>query len=794
MRWLVLLFSLSVVVVPTVWAQSPADEALPDITVTDSSVVTTPGAAVLERKLLQVLPNENGSVTDMMRVLPGIQFSEKDNTSLTGGEILPLEISISGGRAYDNNFMIDGVGNNSIADPMANNVNSPVSVPGHSQQTFIDTSLVDNVVVRRSNIPARYSGFTGGVVDITTRDPQFTFSANINGRTTRSEWTSFHLDRSRRDDFYSSSDAREQPKFRKYYAGASVDIPLGNRLAMLLGYSRSCSRIPLHNLDSDKDQHRELENLFSKWLYRPSESTTLRLSAMASLYEGGYFRSDVKNSGFDVESDTWTVSASVEQQFLWLQAEFILAWRTGSNDRRAPDEYFNYLVTPSAAWGERYSTAGGFGDIDNQQDNISFATHLNIDPFTVLGIKQQWNAGFTLERASVDYEHHGAVNSGWKTSSKVQCPAEDVYCIPGEQYAWRKVVYPRDKADAAINSVDIYLEDTLSYGRVSLRPGIHYSYNNFTGNNDYATRAALFYDVFADGSTVLSAGANRYYGKTLLTYALAEEKARTVRYERSLNSDGTLKPWLYKKRKTFSAARVSDLKTPRVDEWSLALEQDLFGGRLSVSYIDRDGEDLLARTVLDKDANGYIYSEWNNNGESRHKEVTATWQGQWGRHYLLLDGTWQDSASSNESYNEHLELEDLDEVVWYNDHTTYRLNLPRSDYNREWSANLVYSVNLPGNFIFTNTTRYRSGYSAIVDSGKNHTLPGGERIDIYHKVEYGSATTFDWKLQWQYLFTNSGVMTIYADVTNVFNRRVATGVDGVYQMGRQLWLGMEYTF
>jgi outer membrane receptor protein involved in Fe transport len=255
-----------------------------------------------------------------------------------------------------------------------------------------------------------------------------------------------------------------------------------------------------------------------------------------------------------------------------------------------------------------------------------------------------------------------------------------------------------------------------------------------------------------------------------------------------------LTDWELKERTSFSVTRVGELDTPYVDEWSVSLEQDLLGGRLTLCYLDRNGENQLAKEVLDKDEDGYTYSQWNNNGESRHKEVSLSWSRQWERHYLLIDGTWQDSENSNESYTDVLELEDMEDMVWYNDHLVYRLNLPRSDYNREWSANLVYRVDLDHGFSFSNVTRYRAGYEGIVDSGDNHVLEDGTKVDIYEKRDFSSSTVFDWKLEWTYVFTDTQALTATFDIYNVFNRKVYTGTEGEYELGRQLWVGMTYDF
>nr|WP_320050363.1 TonB-dependent receptor plug domain-containing protein [uncultured Desulfuromonas sp.] len=777
------------------WAETANDpETLPDITVIDTSSVTTPGQTVLSAETLQALPQGDGAITNLLKVLPGIQFSETDNSSLTGGEILPSEISISGGRVYDNSFLIDGLGNNSLLDPTSDNPASSTDVPGHSQQLFLDSSLVDSITVYRSNISARYSGFTGGVIDVETRDPSETFGGEVSLRSTRSEWTSFHVDPEYEEDFYSSKEADMQPKFRKYYGNASVDVPLNEKMGLLLAYSKSYSQIPLYNFDEEHSQHRVLENYFAKYVYTPSDDTTLRVTFISTPYEGRYFLDDVKNSDYSIDGGGWSLSSSLEHDFSLANVEFLAGYVANENSRSAPDNYFNYKVTPSADWGEKVSQEGNFGDIETDEDLLSLACHATWTPFTLWGVKHEWISGVTFERTKADYQRSYSTNSGWKTSDIVIDEENDPFCIPGEQYAYNLIVYPEDDADAEISSVDIYLEDTLSWWRLAFRPGIHISYNDLMKNTDYAGRAALFYDVFADGTTIFSAGTSRYYGKTFLAYALNEEKAQYERLTRSLNADGTLTEWSLNPRSSFSASRLSDLETPYVDEWSIGLEQDLFGGRFTICYIDRNGEDQLTRKVLDKDEYGYMYSEWTNLGESRHKEVTASWSCDWENQSLLIDGTWQDSESSNEDYNDLLELEDFDDQVWYQDHLVYRLDLPRSDYNREWSANLLYEITLGYGLSFTNVTRYRSGYEGIVDSGENYVLEDGTKVDIYEKRDFSSSTVFDWKLEWSYAVSELQELTVTCDVYNVFNRKVYTGTSGEYKLGRQLWVGLSYTF
>jgi len=774
--------------------QSYPSQTLPDIIVLDTSATATPGTSILERNAIDIIPHGDGNVTDLLRILPGIQYSESERSSLTGGEILPAEISISGGRVYENNFLIDGIGNNSLLDPMADNPMSVTHMPGHSQEMFLDTSLIDSVTVQRSNISARYSGFTGGVVEMETRDPDTTFGFNLSGRSTRSEWASFHIEREEREDFYTSQEAEQQPEFRKYNHKVSFDIPVAERLGILLAYSHNYSRIPLQNFGVEERQYRKQENLFAKALYQPGDKTRLNFTFLSTPYEAKYFRDDVKESGFTLEGGGWGVQSKLEHEFAIVDVEVTLGYRESNNKRHAPEEYFNYHVTESVAWGERYSSKGGYGDLDTEQESLTLATHLEFKPFSWGVIEQQWNAGVGTERTLADYMHYGTTNSGWEIDPDVLCDGADKYCLPQEQYADKLVIYPEDRAEAEITFVDAYVEDTMRWGRISLRGGVHLSYNDFTRNNDYAGRSSLAYDLYGDGATVLNLGVNRYYGKTLLTHALEEEKAFNSRWSRSINEDGSLSAWEKAERKIFVATRVSDLKTPRTDEWSIGFEQEIPGGLLTLCYIKRNGEDQLARHVLAKDEHGYIYSEWNNNGQSQHEEVSFSWEQRWEVQSIMFNITWQDSESSNESYSDVMDLEDMDTLVYYKGNFTPVVNLPRSDYNREWSANLVYHIKLGYGFAFTNITEYRSGYTAILDTKDNFTSEDGERFDIYADVSRPSATTFDWKLSWEYDLASAGNVMLSAEVYNLFNRKLYTGINGEYEMGRQLWVGMDYTF
>lgn len=783
-------------------AGASADQILQEMLVRDRPEQRSAGTTALTAEELALLPAPDQSITALLRLLPGVQLAEDAYTANNGGEILPPEISISGGRVYDNRFLIDGLGNDSLLDPLAGAVDDESAVPGHSQELFLDRALLGNLTLYRSNVPARYSGFTGGVVEVETRDPGQVFAAELNYRTTRSSWTEFHVDAAEREDFEHSTSADQQPDFTRHNARLLLDLPLGPRSGVLLSYGQQYSRIPLYLLEETQNQYRRQENLFVKYRLQPHEGTELSLTGLWTPYQGHYFLKDTRNSGFDIEGGGLALNARFKQRLRLAEVEVQLGFKRSENSRRAPADFYAWALTPSKDWGTlvggKISKEGGYGDIEQLQDSLSLALHSEFVPWQFAGFAHHFSTGLRLEQAQASYERTEPHRYYYyRADTGLVCPQPSVECLAGEQFVYYRKDYAADEADADIALLELYLEDRLERGRWTLRPGLNYSYNDLTGNNDYAGRLALFYDLFGDRSTLLSGGINRYYGKTLLTYALREEIAPYDRWNRStrLTADGTPAPWpASPSERIVTASRLASLKTPRVDELTLGLEQELLGGLLCLAYIDRNGEDLLGMSQLDKDDSNTIYSEWNNNGESRHREVTLSWQRQWTRHYLLLDATWQDSEASNEDYDDLLRLEELEELVWYNGQVTQRIGLPRSDYNREWSANLIYRVELPAHFSFTNTTRYRSGYNAIVDSGDNYELPDGSKIDIYQERSLPSATLFDWALQWHSPLVAHQRLTLTLELFNVFNKKVYTAQTGVYQPGRQLWVEANWAF
>ena len=798
---------------------------LKQVTVVGQAEDPLTGKNTLDRRQLDFLPGRNGSLNEALGVLPGVQFGEEHRTSDNAGEISPPNLSISGGRFYENNFMIDGVGNNSRLDPAFTNINFTEDVPGHPQEIFLHPSLVEKTTVYRGNVPARYGGFTGGVVDVETRDPASEFGGEINLRHTRSEWTSIHSDDERKEEYH-QSDGSVQPEFRKYDGSFLLDVPLNEDMGLLVGYSQVYSKIPLYNIDKEENQYRQLENYFLKYVADLGNGTNLSISGTYSPYEADHFLKDTLNSGYTLENEAYSITTNLEHIFKKGTVKLDIGYRNSSNKREANDDHFNWAVSPSKPWGaitdegetNQYSREGGRGDLDKEQQTWEANLHISLDPIRTGNVWHSINFGLSHEWADSTFDRgkdHTKHTFAWPMSSLPDvvkdrylglfCEPGSVDCIDGEQLMIRKDVYPEDHTDASIQFFDAYFDDEIIFGRLSFRPGLRFSRDDFYENSHSSPRFAASFDLFGDGQSVLFTGANRYYSRALLSHALKDDRLPYKIWTRSPTLvDNMPQPWIEKERTTFSGVQLADLKTPYSDEKLVGLDQQILGGLFNVMYLEREGRDEIASTVLDRDPDGYTYTEWTNDGRSSHKEVTLSYVWQSDNHYILISGTWQDSETTHSTYIDRADSPDDNDdgqadPVWYRGDIVQREELPKADYNRKYKASMTYIGQLPYGFTFTNITHYRDGYEKLawdLDQGDNGKVvtPQGE-LHIYDRIEQPSSWMFDWRLEWENTAFRDKVFITTLEINNVFNDKVEAGAnDDVYDLGRQFWLGMTYKF
>jgi len=787
------------------------------VTVTGQAEDVLSGTSTLAGETLQQLPLKNGSIAEAITVLPNVQVGEGQRTSEQGGEILPPLISISGARPYENYFSVDGVGLNSLLDPLADGPTEVSSVPGHPQRTFINRNLIDSITVYDSNVPARYGYFLGGVVDAKTRLPAKNFGGSISDRMTQDEWASQHVDTSREAQFNNSTDHNYQPDYLKHDGSLTLDIPLNDDSGLLVAYTTLRSEVKLTHLGEDRDQDKTLDNYFMKYAWTPVTPWSLELTGAYTPSEETFFLKNTLDSDLTIDRGGSSLNGILARKLETGNVSLSVAYVNSENSRTAPNEFKSWKHAPSTNWGQplglKLSQEGGFGDIDTEEESLQFKADVTLDPIQIGTLNHAISYGFSYVRDGGSYDrtetayiyNKSEVNTDFTNTTWVVCSDGDTACVDGEQYFYSRNVYAAERASAVIHRQAYYVEDLLTFGDFSLRPGLRFEHNDFLDNTNMAHRLTAGWDIFGNNLSRLSAGHNRYYGETLMTYKLREAITPFITETRNRNSStGALSPWTQKSVSTTTLNRFSELDTPFSDEFTVGFDQRLLEGVLSLKYIDRRHRDQFAREKITED--GQNYYVLNNNGSSNYESWSIGWERQWPKHYVNINYTYNESESSsgNESYDDPLEDAVLNQDVIYEGHLINREELPRIDYYRPHVVNFIYVGKLPLGFTFTNVTKYQSGYEALeeINLTKAERDLLRQRLgltydpEIYDKVKRSGSTIFDWRLDWETKTYRDQMLIVSLEVNNVFDRKVKIGGtdDDIYELGREFWLGLTYKF
>ena len=791
--WLILLIFPSILLAQEIPAGTDGEQIsiLPQVTVNAERISPTTGMAIIDKEMIENLPERKGSINEIIGIVPGVQFSEDAFNSFTAGELTPPNVSISGSRYYDNNFTIDGVSNNSRLDAVTKITNDASKLPGHPQMQFLDSHLIEQITVYNSNIPAEFGEFTGGLVNAKIIEPTDYFYGNVNYRTTRDSWTKFYIDPANQNAFEHSTSEDMQPKFREEIGGLTLNIPLTENTAAVTSYQQSYSRIDLEHLGEAKHQTRKLENLLFKVAHQPNSSTQITFTSLYAPTSAEYFLKDFKNSDYQINDVGYYLSAQAEKNLASGKFEMKVGYNEEQIDRGAEkDRFFWDTTTPSIDWST--GKEGGLGRLESGQQDLSFKTDFSFAAQKLAEMEHLIKLGAEVThstqyytRPETSYYYYSPV---LYSSTPFTCSSGDPACIENEQYLSRRTVYYQGDINVKANNYAAYLEDTIVLGNLEISPGIRVSRDDITDDTHLAPRFSTSYDVFGNRGTVLFAGRNRYYSGTLLTYRLYQ--AINIENQVRTTPDNDASSWSSTPSYIYSNSNV---KTPYTDEVDAGFIQKIFGGTFKFQYINKKSRDEFALT-RESAPNRYLL---NNNGRSEHDSYQAGWQRSWANHYFEINATRQETTTSNLDYYGRLDDANISSTVWFKGKELYFDELPRIDYNRPYIANLIYIGKLPYNFTFSNTTKFRGGYRRLKNTGqkKQSEVDPTQTSYIYETQRNKSSVVYDWRLSWKIptFADNNAELTI--DVLNVFNRKIPVSYyTDQFELGRQFWAGIDFNF
>ncbi|WP_411360617.1 hypothetical protein [Pseudidiomarina sp. YC-516-91] len=820
--------------------------------------LTLSGEYNLSRDYLDGLPHGNGNITDLLLTLPGVQGSESALNAEAQSEIRSQLLSISGAQPWQTGFYFDGVNNNSRLDPAASDA-SPAQVndvQGHPQATFINQSLVDNVTVYDSNVPAKFGGFSGGVVDVQARrNMPSDASLNLSYRGSESSWNRYRVIDERQlngqegaDD--SDAETFATPEFSKRTLSLSGTAPIGDDYALDFALSRTTSTVTELSLRQNELTERESVSsrlAFTSYAWGLDE---VRISATYSPYEGGYLLPDVKDSAFSIEGGGQTLQISAEHRVRAALFATSVAYASSENSRSAANIYLPWYRAPGKNWGidsgeVPFSVEGGYGDIEKEQESLTWQGSINFDTWQWGASDHRFEMGFEtsyLELARRRTETGLVYNSPFRDAN-IDCRGQTIDCIEqsfqipleilaeelggtidfsnpehlaayeanlltrGQFFQYRRV-YPLEYINVALQESAGYLQHSIDLNSWEFKLGLRADYDDFLRNFNFAPRLQAGVDI-GDARFIL--GANRYYNANVLTYKIREQQRGYITQYRSL-VNGVVQDWRTSSDAQRFRYRFDDLRTPYSDEATLAWKQRIAGGVFSIKAVQRWRRDLLTReNTIDRD--GYTEIIQGNEGEGTHQRLTLSYQRAFGRHGLWLHASHTENETTAESYDATVEAIPEDEIVFLQTGDDYRLlsldDLSRrqDDFSRPLTAHLSLRSDWSDAFSTTLMVNYVGEYESAENTGLLREISRGDQIcsdcevdalnyPVFRVVERPARTLLNAVFQYEFALHEEHELSLSFEVSNLLNSRtysVGPGLAGI-ETGRSFWFGVNYAW
>ncbi|MBT0571330.1 TonB-dependent receptor [Curvibacter sp. CHRR-16] len=803
---------------------------LPTVTVVDTAIGST---NALSREMLQSLPSLNGDFTSQLKINPNIQFAETQLSSQTGGEISPAEISIHGSKPYQNEILLDGFSIANDIDPGSKGVTStqdPEFIPAGSQALAVDADLLCNVTVKDSNVSAEYSRFTGGVVEAELCKARKAFGGKVSVGYSGSNWTHLIIDPAQEAEFNNSSSADNQPQFRKWTYKASVETRPSADWGLAISTVRRTSDIPLIQYTATgqtNTQTRVNDTLAIKADWSPQGSRdSADLTMVYAPSEGRYFIKNAKDSDYTLVGGGLALSArlvrGLEAQTLTQQLSFTQTQQSRQSDT---DYYTPWRWSTAKNWGDRSlssnavtttSIEGSFGNVEQQLQTWNYKIKSQLDSWdwgkaqhrmsTGLDLKQQ-NAKYQRVNDFTQYYGNPTQITAWTSSLTQAGCALDIHgCSTSPtltsgslgQYFRNRYVYKAGTLDVDAQSFGAFVEDQIRWNDWTWTLGARVDYDSLVDDTNVAPRSKMDWDATED--LRLTAGLNRYYGRSLMAYAL-QERVRSLRYTQTRNSGSLTWNTATQNR---PANRLQDIDSPYDDELFLGMQWNLqTWGTWEAGLTGREGKNQIVKKIYRNqtgcDANQcYVYT---NSGGSTTVDFTLGWSSNehwnWGPTETTAWASFNksDVRSNYSTYADTYSATD-DEIVQYNGQFMRYADMPADNYNRPWTLRLAAMTKVPRHDLtITNVLRIRAGYEQMTQTGT--TTYNDTTVDVWSSTKLAEAVTLDTVLQWTPYVRKKQQLDVKLTIENILDRAnmtTTTSSYATYERGRTFMLEVGYVF
>ncbi|WP_417318670.1 hypothetical protein [Emcibacter sp.] len=812
------------------------------------------GRAVIGHEALGALDLGAGDPMDAFDQLPNVAFSEGRFTTSEDNlqSLLPEEVSISGGDIYSNLVTFDGLQTKNYAYDISSDVPAHYDKLGVSttHMVFLNSGLLEQVAVQDSNISAKYTGFSGGVIEFETRDPGTGFGGSLAGKYS-ADWLTSYLEG---DEEEVGEIDEGTPQNEKYTLSGVIDIPITDKLYSMfgVGYKKSTVQRQISEAYSaykgaTVGTSDETMQFLAKLMHNISDNDTVVLSANITPFNSEFTRSNTYGDDQVAKSLSYMNFVEWRREAGGFSANIKAYFSNSGFKREAPDgfayyynqSYDGFYGEPNAATdvcdNERCSV-GGFGDIETNQKSYGLVSDFSQKTdFGDLNFGLKWESyKLRSERFNQSSSYSFSYLFQDDDTNIVCADANDPYCIEGAQAIMRRATYPAYDIRVDLNTFDAYAEldgEKALQGflqNIRYRFGLSATYEDFLENFQLAPRFTIGVD-FADHWS-LDVGANRYYERDLLTYALQNEKPLFIHENRDYIQDGNDyivgNDWyLYREFGTTTGYGLSDLETPYTDELTAAVTYfDPDGlGTLRLKGIYRDEKEQISRITTLEETTYFLNGDYRtvdrrifraaNDGYSTYRGLSLEWNKSFENHFLSLTATWSKTTTSNTDYFTDTEdqyeplvyIEDPiqaenaetldDQVIADAIITKDELKIRRAEFSVPWKFTAYWSAKwLEGKLRTSIDATYSPKYTTIEDTGVNRNYDGN-RYDVYSVVDRKNRLRANLYAGYVIEFGNDNAVMLTLRANNLFNSRTHTATIGApYEIGRNFVFGFESTF
>lgn len=765
---------------------------------------------------------------ELLETLPNIQFAD-DRFRLGPdelGNLQPAEISISGARPGENNFVIDGVGTNNLLDSLSQRAFNQVTAS--VQSVFIDADLLAGLEVYDANVPAEYGDFLGGVVVARTRDPAHEFGGRIKVDYASSDFVDYLLDAERIDRGTPPVEKFPEPTaFTRVRVGFDLDVPVQEGIRTLFSFNRAVADVTRDALSSSYFPERRTrstvrDNFLAKVAVDIGDRSLLTLSTLWTPYEDQYWRSNLNRQygGGSTTKLRWTTDWEDRE------LEVRLSHTTTDNDREEEADHFIYAETPAITadpFDDLTKLRGGFGDFESSQRE------------TELSVKHRWSmergrisVGMDLGFIAAERGRPATV-FGYRDGVAVALPPGATIVeenpVEGTVIAEEQVLLERNDYRAFSAEADIFETSAFIDAKrmfvvkdwLTLRPslGLRLSYDDFLGNGNPAPRGSLTAEL--PYGLAVTVGLNRYYAKNQLLYALREQDPDNFVYKRTLGFDAasnsfTVSDFALVRQTRSTRYSGSDLNTPYSDEASIGLTATVWEfGEIRIKGLLRRTKDGFARSepIVETGTNeeGETFSferyELTNRGSGEYRSLSLEWAKTIGNSTFTLSTTLSENeiAPGTDTLLSNTDLGRENERVLFEGRLLgyNELNIERENFNTpSYISGTWIGDWFEGALTTSLRGRFRPAYERIVNTGELTDIPGeeGSPFEVYEVQSLAHQFVVDAVVKWRISTPADTRFELRLNIDNVFNfvPNVPVTRFNPYQQGRSFSFGATLRF